>query len=166
MKSKFDSVTKRRKDHLSATIKTTAFKHTGSATNNSVRQHVNKSGTRVPDQLTYTLKYKSDNGAAKTRVMTVANPMVKKGERYDAGHLLGQQIGGSGTDVNNLFSQHKAVNRWKSHGAGYTLTQNWTPNKNVHSWRGMEDKVRRKADKYNKVDISVKIDSYHTKKIP
>jgi RHS repeat-associated protein len=52
----------------------------------------------------------------------------------DVGHIIGQQLGGSGTDLNNLFAQGKAANNQRRVAPGVTSS----------AWRDFEDEVARK----------------------
>ena len=49
----------------------------------------------------------------------------------DAGHIVGKQLGGSGSNVNNLFAQNRAINQ----GLGGNRI-----------WRNLEDTIRKQVD--------------------
>lgn len=141
---------------------TSSAKHTGTVTNKSVRDFANLPNRKIPSAVSLSIKYQSDDGTPKHRSMTVRNPKVAHGKRYDAGHKIGQQNGGSGTNSTNIFAQHPVPNRYPAKGAVYTMSQNWTPRKNtVNSWRRMEDKINRKVAKYGSADVRFKVVSYH-----
>ena len=125
--------------------------HTGSKTNEKVRQFANQAGINVPKKVSLSVKYKSDNGKTKFRTMVVDNPKVSSGSRYDAGHKFGQQNGGSGISSSNIFPQHPIPNRYPVKGRKFMSSQDWIPKKQVGSWREMEDKINRKAQKYLEV---------------
>lgn len=134
-------------------------KHTGSHTNESVRQFSNAIGTKIPSRVKLSLRYTSDDNSVKTRYMVVNNPKAK---RYDAGHKFGQQYGGIGTDKRNIFPQNPTVNRFPNKGRSATFKQNWNPKKDVSSWRRMENKIKRKVDKYQSgVEVRWKAMAFH-----
>jgi len=120
----------------------------GTATSEKTRKFANNPSTYIPKTVTLKIKYKSDNGTDKTRFIKVKNPKVK-GQKWDAGHIVGMQNGGSGTDIKNIFPQNITVNRWKKPGYVEAQTKNVKNSKNAYrSWRDFEDKINRKVKKY------------------
>ncbi|NER95557.1 MAG: hypothetical protein F6J86_17230 [Symploca sp. SIO1B1] len=136
---------------ISATL--SAGNSTGSKTNSRVRKYVNDPKTRVPDKVLSQISYRSDNGTWKKRYIEVENPPYHQ-EKWDAGHVVANQNGGSGTRNNNMFPQNLEMNRWEQRGEKYVLGTNST--KGGKSWKGFERKIKRKIEKYNNQQLFFK----------
>jgi len=132
---------------------------TGQGTSSASRHYVNNPNTRAPSRIRSEITYRSDNGLLKTKYIEVDNPGTS-GVRWDAGHAIGRQNGGT-RDLRNLFPQNVDVNRYKK--AGHVLSTN--SGKNVttsgRSWRDFEDKINRKIMKYPKGVISQRVFLYY-----
>lgn len=125
----------------------------GTKTNAKARKAVNDGTLKPPKRITAKIIYKSDNGKVKQRWIRVKNP--KEGNApWDAGHMLGRQVGGSGTDLKNIFPQNKNANRLRK--SGYVIAKGkqgkWKKNTG-RSWRDFEDKLARKVNKYGSADL-------------
>jgi RHS repeat-associated protein len=130
---------------------------TGSATSDKTRKLANSKPKNDFDVYGESYEYQSDNGKWKTRSFISLNPHLP-GEILDAGHIEGDQLGGSGTDPNNIFGQNIALNRWKSAVSRVPVGINSHSSKytgKTLTWREWEDKKRRKIEKY-KLNITVK----------
>lgn len=141
----------------------------GTGTNDKIRKWVNNPKTFVPSRFTEQYSYKSDSGKMKTVFFESSNPPYKSG-KWDAGHIQGNQMGGSGTSQQNIFPQNPAVNRWGKVGRKYVSKRShkWrNPSKKsrlknigLHmGWREWEDKKVRKAKKYGKLH-NIKFKAY------
>jgi len=151
-KRKFNGTTYKLRSKMKVTgILRSVGVHTGSDTNSTVRTAVNAITAKIPVLIKSQLTYTDSTGVQKTRSILVSNPAYGK-EPWDAGHAIGQQNGGSGTAILNIFPQNKEANRWKSRGAAYTLVAHFDKHKvGKRSWRDFEDKIKRKTAKYGKV---------------
>lgn len=133
--------------------------HTGSSTNQKVREAVNSPTAQIPDVIKNELTYKSNDGTTKTRYIAVQNPIytgdLNFGNKpWHAGHVVAQQNGGSGVEISNIFPQNPECNVSPNNGQRYTLF--YSPckrqdNKAPNSWRRFEDKINRKKEKYGDV---------------
>jgi len=128
--------------------------HTGSPTNRNVRNAVNTPGGQYPRLIISEINYVDDQARAKTRFIAVRNPQPQNNGRWDAGHAIGKQNGGTGTWIGNIFPQNPTVNRFPVQGLPYTIQGN---TKTLHSWRTFEDKINRKANKYPAQSINQKV---------
>ena len=111
--------------------------HTGTATNQAARTHVNAKSTPVPvrykAKFTYLLNGKTHTIRTHYKQSKwIDNPHVP-GQDWDAGHIVGQQNGGTGIAYDNLFPQTKQINRGNS----------LFGNKTFEQWRRFENNVRK-----------------------
>lgn len=106
--------------------------HTGSQPNDATRYAVNGGvWSAEPKSVTYTYVDASGNTVYSYTAIFGQGPgkISSKGTwGYDAGHIFPQQLGGSGTDLNNIFAQNPQHNRGN---AGY-----------FNDWRKFENRIR------------------------
>lgn len=144
----------------------------GTNTNQSVRTYANAKTTKIPKGYTDNMSYLSDNGKTKTRTFIGHNPHrpnqnPNRKTDWDAGHIQGNQIGGSGTNKDNIFPQNPIANQQAGPaGRQYTApgSHKWHNPKNYTAgikhkgqpmaWREWEDKKGRKARKYGKTNVT------------
>lgn len=133
--------------HIVVVLSHPGFRGTG--TNKKVRDMSNDGTLRVPAYIRNELYYTSDSGLRKSRFILVSNPINPPGlsRRWDAGHILARQNGGSGTNPSNIFPQNIESNRWKSRGSRYVIASSKKKD-SYRSWRDFEDKINRKLKKY------------------
>lgn len=134
---------RRRKVDLRSTIRGQDV-GTGTSTNKKVRDYSNHPNTRVPKYVKYSYTVEDASGAQirQYRGRKLRNK-IPQGQKADAGHVIGSQMGGSGTSRRNIFPQNISLNR----GWGGRHRQ----------WRFREDKVRNYAQNGNTVRLKVSL---------
>ncbi len=110
--------------------------HTVSNIADTNRSRITDKTTSITSDLTFAVLRRS--GPGKKNQGTKTPPKIGDkipdflGTYDDAGHIIGKQLGGSGTDPNNLFSQQRdGNNRYRSKKLG-----------GGSAWRKYEDEVR------------------------
>ncbi|HET9623306.1 MAG TPA: DUF4157 domain-containing protein [Kofleriaceae bacterium] len=128
---------------------------TGTDTNQKTRDYVNGGGAPRVRYFSERISYTNKNGIDKTKRFRARNPRDAKG-RWDAGHIKGRQMGGSGTQISNIFAQNPVLNRQNSRRARKMVLRNSYRGKDGIrlTWRKWEDMKRRKAEKGYKVSAS------------
>ncbi len=143
----------------------------GTNTNQSVRTYANDPKTPIPQGYSDSMTYQSDNGKTKTKMFIgdnrhKPNQNPRRTTDWDAGHIQGNQIGGSGTDKNNIFPQNPIANQQAGPaGRDHTASGSHIWNnpktyaagrKNIGqpmAWREWEDKKARKTNKYGQTNV-------------
>jgi len=114
-------------DHIETDADISTYQQ-GSATNRTMRNLVNNPATDVPTSIDYgyTVIDPATGITITSRNHNVLNPAIA-GANWDAGHAVGRQHGGSGTDPDNIFAQNREINRGN--------------NGMYRVWRRLEDRV-------------------------
>ncbi len=121
----------------------------GTGTNRRVRDYVNGGGAPRVRYFSERVEYLDKNGKRKVKRFRARNPR-SAGKRWDAGHIKGAQMGGSGTSKSNIFAQNIILNRYASAKARKMVMRDsyWNKRRNRQmTWREWEDWKRRKAEK-------------------
>lgn len=114
----------------------------GTGTNQKTRDYVQAPNAYYPGHVE--IGYTSGNGSHRSGY---DQPPLAPGEIPDAGHINGNQFGGSGRDTASIFAQHKKYNRGNSYNGERTF----------ESWRKTENQIRSIAQKGGNVEVFVKL---------
>lgn len=117
----------------------------GSGTDVAAREFVNDDKTPIPRRIDYQYEYYDPNSSTwKAGGKTDIQNSFVQGKRWDAGHIIGRQLGGSGTDPANLFPQNIYINRgWQGE---------------FNEWRRIENEV---ASLMQQTTVKVRITFYY-----
>ncbi|MCJ8211737.1 DNA/RNA non-specific endonuclease [Mucilaginibacter sp. RS28] len=116
----------------------------GSGTSQQTRNYVQNPNAFYPEQVS--IGYTNQSGSIQG-YSSYNQPPLQPGEKPDAGHIFGNQMGGSGKDTANIFAQQKNFNRGNSYQGERTY----------ESWRKTENEIRENAQKGEDMDVRVKL---------
>ncbi len=116
----------------------------GSDTSEKTRKYVQDPSSFYPEEVS--LSYSNEDGSYKGGSSYVQPPRVS-GMKPDAGHIFGNQYGGSGKDTANIFAQEPKHNRGNSFKGERTFEK----------WRKTENKIRRGIEKHGKIKAQAKL---------
>lgn len=123
----------------------------GSGTSQGTRDYVQDSHSFYPEEVS--LSYTSEDGTY-SGYSSYEQPPRTPGLKPDAGHIFGNQYGGSGKDNANIFAQEPKHNRGNSHNGIRTFEK----------WRKTENEIRRGIQKGHKIRAMAKLHKKKRKK--
>ena len=115
----------------------------GTDTNKTTRKYVNNGKTPYPRQVA--IEYSGVKKPGRGGRSEFVNHRLAKGQRADAGHILGNQFGGIGNQSASVFPQHPQTNRGNYHKGKPTR----------HKWRAHEDAIRSSAQSGEDPSVTV-----------
>jgi hypothetical protein len=120
----------------------------GSGTSKTTRDYVQDPNSFWPEEvsLSYTNQDNTNSGGS-----SYIQPERTPGMKPDAGHIFGNQYGGSGKDTGNIFAQEPKHNRGNSYKGQRTFEK----------WRRTENNIRKGITKGDKMSVTAKL---HRKK--
>ncbi len=116
----------------------------GSDTNKKTRDYVQDPNSFYPEEVS--LSYRNEDGSI-TGGSSYVQPPRTPGMKPDAGHIFGNQYGGSGTDTANIFAQEPKHNRGNSYNGQKTFGK----------WRRTENEIRKGIQKGHRMDVQAKL---------
>ncbi len=124
----------------------------GSGTNSTTRAHVNDPSTKKPSSINFAYH---EIGISPTSITAnkIENPQstlsYKSGSYWDAGHKLGRQNGGSGTDTDWVFPQTPSINQGNTRNMTELEKQQYETFVDSQGGDTMSQKWRSHEDSFN-----------------
>ncbi|MFN6944920.1 MAG: hypothetical protein ACK4ND_08210, partial [Cytophagaceae bacterium] len=123
----------------------------GSGTSQTTRDYVQDPNSFYPEEVS--LSYTNEDSSFKGESSYLQPPRTP-GMKPDAGHIFGNQYGGSGKDTANIFAQEPKHNRGNSYQGKRTFEK----------WRETENEIRSGITKGHRLKIAAKLHRNRRKK--